>query len=148
MTCLNTSLSLAARLAQWRALGMLFVVFARQLLAMQRRGVRGTYAKADTLEQLVRIALAALWQEVAVATAAQEPLCEEDAAALRQMQVMATALFALAVFLNDLKQKLTCADAVVHNQHAARIHLPAMTQCLCAVKNSPIALPGGYYDTS
>lgn len=132
--------------AQWRLLGLASVAIARHVLKLEHAGVRGAWTTAYFLELWVRTALITHTRQIEVARA--QPMRETaDDDCILHMQAVATALLALALFLQQVRQRrIGCAEGITWvPAPPGSAPLPVFVP---ATRTSRISLAGGYYDTS
>lgn len=89
---------------KWRVFTLLAVVFARQVVRLDRAGSREALARAERLEICIRCALVGIHQDIANnEPALSAPTCEAAAA---DLTCVATCLLAMAMMLAGIRERL------------------------------------------
>jgi len=105
MTQLTTPVSPINALAlRWRALGMLAVVFGRQISMFHKMGARGGAAPAAMLEAWLYRALVELSADIAALPRA--PTCPDDQRELDYLKSLHMYLGVLALLISQLRREL------------------------------------------
>lgn len=89
--------------AQWRVLGLMALVLARECVRLQRGGQSRDIAKAEMLEVWLRLALFQLPQQIRAHCDGGGALTEEEEGALAHLYSILGALAKLLLLLNILK---------------------------------------------
>ena len=101
----DTSSRILALHADWRMLGMLFIVFARRILRLQEAGNCEAWHRADQLELWVRSALIQCTWQLRTIHSSDLDLSAEEQDAFDHLKTIAVMLAALALYLQYLKGK-------------------------------------------